>query len=174
MSGSDLDLALAQIRNTPRLMQLLLTSVHPDDLAWKPQPSRYSVSEVLAHLHHVDEQCFGLRVRRMIGESEPLLTAYDDNAFLEQDKAFLLDGKARLESYVQTRSKWVLYLEGLTSEQASRTGRHPSLGTISVAQMLHEWAFHDLGHVRQIAEILRARCFYPGIGPFQSMYTVRP
>jgi hypothetical protein len=40
--------------------------------------------------------------------------------------------------------------------------------------MLNEWAFHDLGHVRQIAELARAVKYYPSMGPFQPQYTVKP
>jgi len=174
MSGFDLDLPVAQVRATAPILQLMVAGVHPEALAWKPQPSRYSIAEVLAHIAHGDEHCFGLRLRRMVDEDDPELPVYDDAAFLALGPELLADGRARLESFVQTRSKWVIHLESLTSKQAARQGRHPRLGTITIAQWLHEWAFHDLGHIRQIAELLRARCFYPGIGPFQSMYTVRP
>jgi len=58
--------------------------------------------------------------------------------------------------------------------RAGRTGEHGKLGSLTLAQLVHEWAFHDLGHIRQIAELVRARCHYPEIGPFQSMYHVRP
>ena len=33
-----------------------------------------------------------------------------------------------------------------------------------MAQMLHEWAMHDLGHIRQIAELVRARKHLAGAG----------
>ncbi len=42
---------------------------------------------------------------------------------------------------------------------------------ITLSHLLNEWAFHDLGHVRQIAEIVRA-FFYPHMGPFQKYYKV--
>jgi hypothetical protein len=39
--------------------------------------------------------------------------------------------------------------------------------------MLHEWAMHDLGHIRQIAELVRAR-LQPGAGPLGRDYKLRP
>ena len=40
--------------------------------------------------------------------------------------------------------------------------------------MLHEWALHDLGHVRQIAELVRARKYLPGAGPLGEDYQLKP
>jgi hypothetical protein len=48
------------------------------------------------------------------------------------------------------------------------------MGTITLSQMLHELANHDLGHIRQIAELYRARAFYPNAGPFQKYSNPKP
>ncbi len=34
---------------------------------------------------------------------------------------------------------------------------HQEAGEITLNQMLHEWALHDLGHIRQIAELSEGR-----------------
>lgn len=44
----------------------------------------------------------------------------------------------------------------------------------SKAQMLTEWAFHDLGHIRQIAELVRARKYLTAAGPLGSSYNLKP
>src|SRR5271163_3560324 len=56
----------------------------------------------------------------------------------------------------------------------SRPGQHANIGPITVGQLMNEWAFHDLGHIRQIAELYRSRAFFPYIGPFQQFYTIKP
>jgi hypothetical protein len=40
--------------------------------------------------------------------------------------------------------------------------------------MLNEWASHDLGHIRQIAELYRACAFHPNAGPFSAYATLHP
>lgn len=47
-------------------------------------------------------------------------------------------------------------------------------GEITLAEMLHEWALHDLGHIRQIAELVRARKYLPGAGPLGADYQLKP
>jgi hypothetical protein len=51
---------------------------------------------------------------------------------------------------------------------------HKEVGEITLSQMLHEWAMHDLGHVRQIAELVRARKYLTGAGPLGSAYKLTP
>ena len=48
------------------------------------------------------------------------------------------------------------------------------MGEITIAQLMSLWAFHDLGHLRQIAELVRAAQFWDGIGSLQRYYSVRP
>jgi hypothetical protein len=40
--------------------------------------------------------------------------------------------------------------------------------------MLHAWALHDLGHIRQVAELARARRYQPGAGPLGKEYVLKP
>ena len=42
------------------------------------------------------------------------------------------------------------------------------------SQMLNEWALHDLGHIRQIAELVRARKYLAGAGPLAAFYQLKP
>ena len=47
-------------------------------------------------------------------------------------------------------------------------------GEITSSQMLHEWALQDLGHIRQIAELARARKYLAGAGPMAVSYELKP
>jgi len=40
--------------------------------------------------------------------------------------------------------------------------------------MLNEWALHDLGHIRQVAELVPARKYQAGVGPMAASYKVKP
>jgi hypothetical protein len=51
---------------------------------------------------------------------------------------------------------------------------HKEVGPITLAQMLNEWALHDLGHIRQIAELVRARKYLAGAGPLAASYELKP
>jgi len=53
-------------------------------------------------------------------------------------------------------------------------GRHPEVGEITIRQVLSLWSFHDLSHIRQISEILKAVCFWDDIGSLQKYYAINP
>ena len=59
-------------------------------------------------------------------------------------------------------------LRGLMSELTDGDARWKP------APDLHEWALHDLGHIRQIAELARARKYLEGAGPLGSNYHLKP
>ncbi len=65
-------------------------------------------------------------------------------------------------------------LRGLPAEAGARKALHKGEGEITLAQMLNEWALHDLGHIRQVAELVRARKYLAGAGPLGSEYDLRP
>lgn len=174
MSVSDLGAAVNQLRATPEMLRLMAGALTPDDFRWKPQPSRYSIAEVLAHMAHADEHCFGLRMTRVLGESEPKLDPYDDASFLAAAPEHLSDGAARLGDFAATRARWMDAVTKVDAAGAARKGMHPQMGAVTCGELLTTWAFHDLGHIRQIAELIRAHKFFGGLGPFQSLYTVRP
>ncbi len=49
--------------------------------------------------------------------------------------------------------RWLL---GLSPEQLARAGEHDQAGEITVAGIVHEWAYHDLMHAQQITRMLQA------------------
>ena len=127
---------------------------------------------VLAHLADVEVNAFGKRFRAMAEHDAPPLPVYDQEGFFGLGKQF--DGLKELHDFRQRRRDTLAWLQSLPASVVDRTGRHGELGPITFGQLLHEFAFHDLGHIRQISELLRARVFYPQIGAFQKYFVVNP
>jgi hypothetical protein len=79
-----------------------------------------------------------------------------------------------LSRFTHARRELVQFLRTLPPEAGARTAQHSKLGLVTLEQMLNEWASHDLGHIRQIAELYRARAFHPHAGPFAAYQTLNP
>jgi hypothetical protein len=132
------------------------------------------VLEVLGHLAHVEVFGFLGRLERMLNEENPALPAYDPDAFAASG---VYGGRTLAEALVafeRERDRSLPLLEALPPEAAARSGVHAELGLVTVNDLLHEWPLHDLGHIRQIAELIRAVKYYPYIGPWQRAYTMNP
>lgn len=83
--------------------------------------------------------------------------------------------RMRLDRFLaETRPEFVEYLRGLSAGAGGRVALHKEYGEITLAQMLNEWALHDLGHIRQIAELARARRYAGGAGPMAVSYNLKP
>jgi hypothetical protein len=53
----------------------------------------------------------------------------------------------------------------LTPSQMELRGRHPSLGAVTLSELLATWATHDLTHLHQISRIM-AHQYRSQVGPF--------
>lgn len=157
---------------TPEILRGLMTGLTEEDARWKPAPDRFSVAEVLAHLSHSESDCYRMRLDRFLAEPRPEFEPDDAQMYLELYKdADPEDAFARFEEH---RANNVEYLRGLSAGAGDRVAFHKEYGDITLSQMLNEWALHDLAHIRQIAELARARKYAAGAGPMAASYNLKP
>ena len=161
------------LEQTPIIIEKMLYAADDDALRWKPAPERWSIGEVLAHLVDV-ERVFRERARRMLESDSPALEAYDQNAAYAAGKYSSGQAREYLRQFCHERDRSLSALRYAPPTAAGRTAQHAELDRITLGELMHEWAFHGLGHIRQIAELYRARAFYPRMGGFQRYYTVKP
>jgi hypothetical protein len=166
--------ALDHLAVTPDIFQALLTGVSDEQAYWKPQPDRFSIAELLEHLSHVEAHYFRMNVDRILSTTDAEIEPYDQNAYYAQGAYSERDAEESLAHWEEQRADNIELLQGLEPSQLSRTAQHPELGPLTLAHLLNEWALHDLGHVRQLTELVRAQLYYPEIGPFQPQYILRP
>lgn len=157
---------------TPDILRGLMCELSEEDTEWKPAPDRFSVAEVLAHLSHSEGHCYRLRVDRFLTEDRPELEP--DDAQMHLDLYRNRDAEDEFAHFEEQRENNVEYLRSLPAEAGERRALHREAGEITLAQMLHEWALHDLGHIRQIAELVRARKHLRGAGRLGESYELKP
>jgi hypothetical protein len=127
---------------------------------------------VLAHLSHSEGQCYRLRLDRFMAEERPELEP--DDASFHYDLYRDADPEDAFDHFEDQRITNVELLRTLTDDVGQRVALHRAAGEITLTNMLHEWALHDLGHVRQIAELIRARKYLAGAGPLSEDYHLKP
>jgi hypothetical protein len=163
---------LELLEATPGVLRGLMSGLTDEDARWKPAPDRFSVAEVLAHLSHSEGHCYRMRLDRFLAETRPTFEPDDAQMYLDLYRD--ADPEDAFDHFEEQREDNVAYLRGLPSEAGSRVALHQAAGEITLNHMLHEWALHDLGHIRQIAELVRARKYLAGAGPLGSSYRLNP
>jgi hypothetical protein len=172
-SASDMRPAISLLEKTPRLLETMLGDLPGELLHWKPEAERWSISEVLAHLAAL-EQVYAERVLRIVAEDSPAIVKYDQAGAAARGEYSRGSAGENLALFTRTRRSTLALLVGLPPSAGARTGVHSELGTITLTEMLNEWANHDLGHLRQIAELYRAHAFHPHSGPFMKYSNPKP
>jgi len=165
--------ALLLLEKTPFLLETMLRDLPEDLLRWKPTPERWSIAEVIGHLADI-ELIYADRTRRIVTEDTPTLQKYDPTQTVVIGDYVRGSATENLAFFTRTRRSTVILLRSIPADSAEREATHSELGTITLHQMLSEWASHDLGHLRQIAELYRARAFHPYAGPFQKYSNLKP
>ena len=157
---------------TPAILRGLMSEVSEEDARWKPAEDRFSIAEVLSHLSHSEWHCYRPRLDRLLSEEMPDFEPDDAQMHLEVYKN--ADPEEAFAHFEDQREMNVELLRGLPAEAGHRKALHRAAGEITLSQMLHEWALHDLGHIRQIAELVRARRYLAGAGPLGEEYKLKP
>ena len=164
---------LEMLEATPRILRGLMAGLSRDDARWKPAPDRFSIGEVLAHLAHSEEYCYRRRVDQFMSAERPELEP--DEASFHLELYHQADPEDALDQFEKRREINIEYLRGLPAGAGHRVAYHKGTATeITLENMLHEWAMHDLGHIRQIAELVRARKHWEGAGPLNVHHDLRP
>lgn len=157
---------------TPAILRGLMSGISEEDARWKPADDRFSIAEVLSHLSHSEERCYRARLDRFLSEEMPEFEPDDAQMYLELYRN--ADPGKEYGHFADRRKANVELLRGLSRGDGERRARHRAAGEITLSQMLHEWALHDLGHIRQVAELVRARKYLEGAGPLGSDYSLKP
>jgi UDP-N-acetylmuramate dehydrogenase len=165
---------ISTLQQTMRTLDSLLAGITEVELRWKPSPDRWCIAEVLAHLWHCEEFCYLPRLEQILRDENPTLANYDER---ELDGTGVYRNTPPADAIQRLREKRRRALEILNAapvSSAARAARHAELGAVTLGMMLHQWAFHDLGHIRQIAELIRSQRHYPNMQPWQRNYVINP
>ncbi len=156
---------IAVLRSTPSRWQTFAESYPPDLLNHSPAAGEWSAVAVLSHLLDTERYVFPVRVRSFLAGQD--FQAFDPDREGTPPKAAMLE---MVSTFAALRAESLTLLETLTTADLDRRARHAELGVVSLAEMLHEWAGHDLMHTVQ-AEQAMMQPFIAGCGAWQIYFT---
>jgi hypothetical protein len=164
-----LENVFAILASTPEKLQRELRDLSPREIKKPPAPGKWSVQVILAHLVDVEQVGMRERVAAIVTQDRPVLKLFDQEKRASELHYERIDPRKSLASFTQQRRGNMKWLRGLRPAQLRRVGLHESVGEVTALEFVHEWAFHDLGHLRQILELKRY-ALYPKMGNMQKFY----
>jgi len=168
----DLRRSLDVLERTPAVLSALLDGVDPAWARATEGPETFSPFDVVGHLIDGEETDWVPRARIILaGGPEPRFAPYDRFRHRDRNRDRTLESllaefaRLRAANLVEVRD-WQLSDAGL-----ARTGIHPSLGPVTLRQLLATWVVHDLGHLAQVARVM-AKQHRDDIGPWAAYLPV--
>ena len=125
-------------------------------LRWHPAPGEWCVLEVIGHLIEAEERGFAGRVRTLLAEADPQFRTWDQDGVARERRDCARDLAGILAEWTRLREASATLVEALHPADLARSGQHPSVGRLSVSDLLAEWVHHDRNHQRQILANVQA------------------
>jgi hypothetical protein len=138
------------LRRTPDLLRTLLLGLPESWTDASDTPNGWRPRDVVGHLITGELTDWVERTQRILesGTSVPF-DRFDRFAHADRDTDATLD--ELVEHFARLRAENLARLDELVSEDdLDRRGMHPSLGEVTLRELLATWAVHDLDHVSQV------------------------
>jgi hypothetical protein len=161
------DEATAILSRTPAALDALLRGLPDGWINAHEGGETWSPYDVLGHLIHGERHDWLARTRIILeqGEARPF-DKFDRTAMYTESKGKTL--ASLLDDFAAARRENLQWIESrhLTDADLDRRGTHPSLGVVTLRNLLATWVAHDLDHVQQIARVLATQ-YTDEVGPWR-------
>lgn len=121
--------------------------------------------QCLGHLLDAEAYVFPVRVRAFLEGRD--IPAFDPDS--ESTDPSKQSPAELVADFARRRQDSIALLEQVGAADLERTATHSDYGTVTLGEMLNEWAAHDLMHTVQ-AERALMQAFVPSTGPWREAF----
>jgi DinB superfamily len=164
----DLELTIALLERTPKMLDGLLRDL-PEAWSYANEGGEtWSAFDVVAHLIHAEHSDWIPRAKRILKDGEGrAFDSFDRLGHVRESEGKTLS--QLLDEFVRVRLESLNTLRALNlgAREMEKRGLHPTLGTVTLSQLLATWAVHDMTHMHQISRIF-AHQYGEAVGPWSA------
>lgn len=162
----ELNKSLTILKRTPEVLETLLKDLPENWTMHNEGGKSWSPFDVVGHLIHGDKTDWIERTKIILFEGpDKTFTPFDRFAQFEESKGKNMN--QLLQEFRKLRVANIKTLEELkiTDDQLDKTALHPSLGKVTLRNLLATWTAHDLNHIYQIVRVM-AKQYKSEVGPW--------
>jgi hypothetical protein len=157
---------------TPEVLQALLHGLPDDLLQTNYGPGTWSSHDVVGHLIHGERTDWMPRARQIMAHGEAVVfEPFDRNGHAALCREHTTSGLLNLFASLRQANLRELRSMSLGASDMERRGRHPSLGAVTLAQLLATWVVHDLNHIAQVCKALAFQ-HCREVGPWEAYLSI--
>lgn len=130
----------------------LLALTEDADGRWdeRPSPSQWSPCEVVCHLRDVELEVHQPRLRDLVEDDMPFMSAADPDRWADERGYSSQDPRSALEAFKAARQDTLSTLTALDDKAWNKPARHALLGPTTLNEIMDVAADHDLAHLEQL------------------------
>ena len=148
--------AWSVLASTPDRLRELVAGRTREALSRTPDPARWSVVQILAHL--ADSEIVGAwRFRSVLAADGVPLQAYDQNVWAEAFRYGDTDPIESLEVFAANRQATLSLLRRVDPSLHANHGVHAERGRETIEHLVRLYAGHDVNHLEQIERLVGER-----------------
>ncbi len=159
---------IAVLTRTPTALDALLRGLPDIWVRHNEGEGTWSAYDIVGHLVFAESTDWMPRVRRTLesGEARPF-DPFDRFAQLKANHGKSLE--ELLDEFARLRKENLASLDALNllPDDLERRGRHPALGSVTLAELLATWAVHDFTHLHQFSRVM-AHQYRDAVGPWSA------
>jgi len=159
---------IALLIRTPATLNALLRGLPDTWTAHNEGPDTWSPFDIVGHLISGERRDWIPRLQILLqhGEARPF-DPFDRFAQFKESEGKSLE--ELLDTFAELREENLAKLQALNLQPKdfARKGMHPSLGPVTLSELLATWAAHDLTHLHQLSRVM-AHQYREAVGPWSA------
>ncbi|MBK5257503.1 MAG: DinB family protein [Vicinamibacteria bacterium] len=155
LSAEEREKLIVEYEKGATLLRTAWENVPEDAEKWRPAPNKWSAHEVV--IHCADSETYAAtRIRLLVGEKEPVIVGYDQDAWAKMFNYHAQSTDRALRTIDAVRTATLPILRSMNDADWAKEGRHTQSGPYNACDWLKSYAAHLTNHARQVERNLAA------------------
>lgn len=154
MKRRDFEALLVTLESTAALLSRAAAALSPAEARRRPAAGGFSLVENVWHLADLEREGYGVRIHRILTESNPALLNFDGDRIARERVYQEKDVDRGIVHFARARAQNLEALAKLSRTEWKRSGAQEGVGCVRLADIPRMMVEHDRAHVAEIASLL--------------------
>jgi hypothetical protein len=154
MNRRELETLFITLESTPALLARAATRISEAEARLSGSNGDFAFVEHLWHLADLEQEAYGVRIRRLLAEREPFLSDFDGDRIARERNYRARSVAEGLAAFTRAREANLAKLRAVSGDDWKRRGEQESVGSVSLADIPRMMAEHDRSHEQQIGNLI--------------------
>ena len=154
MKRREFEALLVTLESTAAVLSRAAAALSPAEARRRPAAGGFSLVENVWHLADLEREGYGLRIRRILSESNPALLNFDGDRMARERSYQERDVDRGIVLFARARAQNLEALRKLSRADWKRSGSQEGVGCVGLDDMPRMMAEHDRSHGTDIANLI--------------------